>query len=173
QTALAPLLGGTLTVTGSGTQADPWLISAIGLGPLTTKDSRLTGGVSTVKPVPLGPQQVWTSATGGTFTLSAIVNGQIKTTGPIAYNASAAAIQAALSQVGVQAAVTGLGTPADPWLISDATLPTLTIDTTNLTTSSTVQGASSGTVQVWNSAAGGSFTISATVKGQVVTTGPI
>ncbi|MGC1718966.1 MAG: hypothetical protein WA746_08265, partial [Isosphaeraceae bacterium] len=100
QTALAPLLGGTLTVTGSGTQADPWLISATGLGPLTANDSQLTRGVTTLKPVPLGPQQVWTSATGGTFTLSAIVNGQIKTTGPIDYNASAAALQTALSQVG-------------------------------------------------------------------------
>ena len=173
QTALAPLLGGTLTVTGSGTQADPWLISATGLGPLTTNDSQLTGGVTTVKPVPLGPQQVWTSATGGTFTLSAIVNGQIKTTGPIDYNASAAAIQTALSQVGVQAAVTGLGTPAAPWLISAATLPTLTINTTNLTTGSTVQAAAAGTIEVWNNAAGGSFTISATVNGQVVTTGPL
>ena len=98
---------GTLTVTGSGTQADPWLISATGLGPLTANDSQLTGGATTLKPVPLGPQQVWTSATGGTFTLSAIVNGQVVTTGPIEYNSSAAAIQAALSQVGVQAAVTG------------------------------------------------------------------
>ena len=173
QTALAPLQAGSLTVTGSGTQADPWLISATGLGPLTTSDSQLTGGVSTVKPVPLGPQQVWTSATGGSFTLSAIVNGQIETTGPIDYNASAAAIQSALSQVGVPAAVTGLGTPADPWLISAATLPTLTINTANLTTSSTVQAAAAGTVEVWNSAAGGSFTISATVNGQAVTSDPI
>ena len=172
-TALAPLLGGTLTVTGSGTQADPWLISATGLGPLTANDSQLTGGATTLKPVPLGPQQVWTSATGGSFTLSAIVNGQITTTYPIAYNASASAIQAALRQVGVQAGVTGLGTPADPWLISNAALPTLTINMANLTTSSTVQAGAAGAVQVWNSAAGGSFTISATVNGQVVTTGPI
>ena len=127
QTALAPLLGGTLTVTGSGTQADPWLISATGLGPLTANDSKLTGGATTLKPVPLGPQQVWTSATGGTFTLSAIVNGLIETTGPIPYNATASAVQAALNALtAVQATVTGLGTPADPWLITGTGVSGLT-----------------------------------------------
>ena len=62
---------------------------------------------------------LWTSATGGQFTLSVIVNGQTETTGPIPYNATAAAIQTALNSLtGVQATVTGSGTQTDPWVFS-------------------------------------------------------
>ena len=175
QTALAPLLGGTLIVTGSGTQADPWLISATGLGLLTANDSQLTGGVSTVKPVPLGPQQVWTSATGGTFTLSAIVNAQTETTGPIAYNATAAAIQAALNSLaGVQASVTGSGTQTDPWLLSGTGLTFLSTNGGQLTGgASTLQVVPTGPQQMWCNATGGTFRISLVVNGQTETTAPI
>ena len=66
-----------------------------------------------------GTQAVWNNATGGSFTLSTTVNGQTVTSGPIAYNASAAVMQAALSPLlGGTLTVTGSGTQADPWLIT-------------------------------------------------------
>ena len=127
QTALDNLAGVQAAVTGSGTQADPWLIGGTGLSSFTTDDSLLTGGASTVQAVPAGAQWLWNHATGGQFTLSVIVNGQTETTAPIAYNASAAAIQAALNALtGVRATVTGLGTPADPWLITGTGVSGLT-----------------------------------------------
>ncbi|MGA7499958.1 MAG: hypothetical protein WBX00_24775 [Isosphaeraceae bacterium] len=133
QTALNNLAGVQAAVTGSGTQADPWLIGGTGLSSLTTDDSLLTGGASTVQAVPAGAQWLWNHATGGQFTLSVIVNGRTETTAPIAYNASASAVQAALNALtAVQAAVTGRGTPADPWLITGSGLSGLTIGDSGL-----------------------------------------
>src|SRR5262249_46573734 len=66
------------------------------------------------------------SAVGGTFVLK--VNGQ--PTADIAYNASAAALRAAL---GAAADVSGAGTVSDPWRIAfPASVTSLTIDNAGL-----------------------------------------
>ena len=174
QAALSPLLGGTLTVTGSGTQADPWLITATGLSSLTTDDSLLVPS-GTAQAAPDLASTLWTSATGGQFTLSVIVNGQSETTGPIPYNATAAAIQTALNSLtGVQATVTGSGTQTDPWVFSGNGLTFLSSNGGQLTGgASTLQVVPTGPQQMWCDATGGTFRISLDVNGQTEMTGPI
>ena len=174
EAALNTLTGVQATVTGLGTPADPWLITGTGLAPLMTDGSQLTTR-STVQAAPAGASLLWKSATGGTFTLSLTVNGQVVTTGPIAYNASAAGVQTALDNLaGVQAAVTGSGTQADPWLIGGTGLSSFTTDDSLLTGgASTVQAVPAGAQWLWNHATGGQFTISVIVNGQTEMTGPI
>jgi hypothetical protein len=70
------------------------------------------------------------SASGGTFTLSV----GAATTADIAWDASAADVQAALQAVGVAATVNGSGSIANPWNITFTAAPaSFTIDETNLT----------------------------------------
>jgi FtsP/CotA-like multicopper oxidase with cupredoxin domain len=119
QTAL-----GATTVTGTGTVADPWVIT-FGTAPTTfTLDGALlTKGVTDASAAAAATDQYSLSlgtALGGTFTL--MVNAA--TTAAIAYNALAADVQAALSTAGVTATVTGSGTVATPWVLTFASAPT-------------------------------------------------
>jgi hypothetical protein len=81
-------------------------------------------------------QTLYNQATGGTFTVTI---GSYGTTAAIAYNASAAVLQTAVNLlVGIHTAVTGLGTPASPWIITFTTpastdVPTLSTDDSLLT----------------------------------------
>ncbi|MHC5542902.1 hypothetical protein ACYOEI_32160, partial [Singulisphaera rosea] len=97
------------TVTGSGTTADPWVISNSRLSRLTTDDLRLQGGSISREENPS-----WTTAS-------------------IPRNASAADLQTALNALpGVDVYVSGSGTQADPWVISGIGLGTLTINDAGL-----------------------------------------
>ena len=142
-------VGVPATVTGSGTQADPWVIVARGVTTLSTDDSRLTYGASTVQAAPS-----WS-------------------TGPIAYNASAAQVQAALNVVGVDVTVTGSGTKADPWLLSGNGLKITSTNDDQLQGASTIQSPSAGVETVSNQATGGSFAITAQLDSQTGTVGNI
>jgi len=99
-------------------------------------------GAFTVTVKSAGARQLWNTAKGGTFTISTTVNNQSLTTTPIAYNASAADVQASLNKLaGVNVAVIARdgklppvqapGTPGNPWIISG--LPSCTISDAGLT----------------------------------------
>ena len=103
-----------VTVSGSGTAIDPWVITFIDPGgtnvtQLTANDAGLTGGSSTITTVQEGSD-------GGTFTLS----DGTDTTSAIAFDAAAATIETRLETditSITDVVVTGSGTFADPWLI--------------------------------------------------------
>ncbi len=134
----------------------------------------LVGGTTTLQTVAAGSQQFWTNATGGTFTVSTVVNSQTHTTAPMAFDASATQLQNALNQLGLDTIVTGLGTYADPWLVNGADLPGLTIDDTQLISGNAYgQMAAAGSRTLSSNATGGTFTLSALVDGTTRTTAPI
>ena len=135
-------------------------------------DAQLVGGKSTLQSLPANSQQIWTNGTGGTFTISAVINSQTLTTTPLAFNATAAQIQAALNQLaGLSTTVTGLGTYTDPWLVSAAEMPSLTIDDSQLQQGvSWMRVVPNGAQRLSNSANGGTFTLSVSVDGKTLTT---
>ena len=103
-----------VTVTGSGIQIDPWVVTFVDPGAtnvtqLTANDAGLTGGTSTITTLVEGND-------GGTFTLS----DGVDTTSAIAFDASAATIEtrleADITSI-TDVTVTGSGTFSDPWLI--------------------------------------------------------
>lgn len=103
-----------VTVTGSGTAANPWIVTFLDPGSqniaeMTATDS-LTGGSTTITTSLEGSD-------GGTFTLS----DGTDTTSAIAYNASAATIETRLETditSITDVTVTGTGISSDPWLIT-------------------------------------------------------
>ncbi len=156
------------TVTGLGTTADPFLISGTGVTTIIAVSFGLSGGSSTLEATPTGAQELWNSASGGTFKLSLTVNGHASTA-TLAYSASAAALAMAFPGL----TVTGLGTAADPWLLSGTGLSQISTDDSGLTGSSSVQFVPFVQDQLSNNATGGTFTIAATVNGATETTGAI
>jgi hypothetical protein len=124
----------SVDVSGSGTPADPWEVEFTGshagtnIAQMTGDGTDLTGGYSaTVETEQDGSPplptiwSVYTDATGGNLQLE--FNG--RETGNLAYNANAAAVEAALVAIepGDFAGlfdVTGAGTFADPWIITAA-----------------------------------------------------
>ncbi len=168
--ALNKLAGVQVSVTGAGTAADPWLIIGTGFTSLATDDSFTGNGSSTVQPVPPGPQQLWTTASGGDLTIQMTV-GTAMRTAVFAYNASAATVQAALDAMdpSVTAQVTGQGTAANPWLVSGSGVSAITVVPSGLTGgSSTLQAAPANSQVLWNTATGGTFT--ASVLGEFLNT---
>ena len=96
---------------------------------VTVVPSGLVGGSSTLRAAPAHAQLLWNTASGGTFTASVQVGITTETTGAISYNATAAAVAAALNALsGVSAVVTGGGTATDPWVISGLTTALTTND---------------------------------------------
>lgn len=125
--ALSNIAPGDVEVTGTGTSGDPYLIefkatyAATNVPQITGSVGSLTGGSVDVTTITQGlaptneVQTVYHNGQGGTFTLT--YSGQ--TTGAIAWDASAAAIKAALealSNVDL-VDVSGTGTIDDPWVI--------------------------------------------------------
>ncbi len=134
QTALG-FAGVPVTVTGSGSIADPWVVTFVTLPASFTLDgAALNQGVLdaavTATLDPLIFNATAGSATGGTFLLT--VDGL--TTAPLLWNVSALDVETALGLAGVTATVTGTGTIADPWVITFAVAPTtVTMDSALLT----------------------------------------
>ena len=169
QSALDSLPGVEASVTGTGTAADPWLIT--GVTKLSTNDQGLQGGTATVAPVPSGAVQLWNTASGGTFTASVTAGGTMETTAAVNFDACASALQQALDQLtGVSVTVTGAGTALNPWVVSGLTSALSTNDS-GLTFQSTLQNAPTGAIELFNDATGGAFTISAVVSGTTKVTG--
>lgn len=122
-----------VTVVGSGTQTDPWIVTFVDPGAtnvtqLTADDTNLTG-VTTITTLREGQD-------GGTFTLS----DGTDTTSAIDFNADAATITTRLETditSITDVTVTGTGTFADPWLIEfvdpgSTDVDYLFVDDTNL-----------------------------------------
>ena len=85
---------------------------------------------------------LWNTASSGTFTISASVNGGAAQTTAYSlnWNATAAQVQNALNLLtGVSVSVTGLGTAANPWVIVGTSKVTLTANDSLTGGSSTVQ----------------------------------
>ncbi len=115
--ALNELAGVNVTVSGAGTAANPWIISGL-TSALTTNDSSLTFQL-TLQNAPTGAMELFNNATGGAFTISAVVGSKTEVTDTLDHNTTPAQLAAALDAItGVQATVTGSGTAADPWIIS-------------------------------------------------------
>ncbi|MFC1829534.1 hypothetical protein ACFL0O_07985, partial [Thermodesulfobacteriota bacterium] len=148
-----------LTVTGSGTGADPWTITGTGWDPtaLTVDGSSLTGATPHIL-INMSDGIELTNATGGSFTLT--YDGQ-KTAG-IAYDAAAPDIEVALEaldNIVNQLTVSGTGTAADPWTITGPGWDPakLAVDGSELT-NPTIRINGSGGV-VLSGATGGTFTL--------------
>ena len=150
------------TVTGNGSIADPWVIVfAVAPTSVSIDGSALTQAVinaSAVLNSAAGIANVTVgSASGGTFVLS--VDGVL--TAPIAFNALAADIEAALGAG--TATVTGSGSIADPWVIIFAASPlSFSIDGSGLTqsvidTSASLNIATSTATVTVGSASGGNL----------------
>ena len=148
--ALSSIGSGNVSVSGSGTFADPYLvefISSLGsqnLEEMTGDGSSLSGGsgqvtettahvvsVDEVQTITIDP-----TVTGGTFTL--LFEGE--TTSAIAYNASAATVEAALEALSTVPGVTVAGSSGGPWTVtfdtgsvSGSDVSLLTADESNLT----------------------------------------
>jgi hypothetical protein len=148
--ALSNIGAGNVSVSGSGTFADPYLVefvSALGsmnLIEMTADGALLSGGSgqaieTTSHVVAIDEVQTITvdpSVTGGTFTLS--YDGE--TTSAIAYNAAAATVETALEALSSIPGVTVSGSAGGPWAVSFDTgivagsnLELITADETNLT----------------------------------------
>lgn len=134
-----------VTVAGSGTAANPWVVTFVNPGAqdvaaITATDT-LTGGSTTITTSIPGSD-------GGTFTLS----DGVDTTSTIAYNAAAATIEtrleADITSI-TDVTVTGTGTSSDPWLITfvnpgDQDVGLLVVDDTSLNGTSTITESTRG-----------------------------
>ncbi len=92
------------TVTGLGTTADPWLITGTGVSTITAVPFGVSGGSSTLAATPAGALQLWNSATGGKFKITATISGTPESA-TVASSATAAALETALPGL----TVTGFG----------------------------------------------------------------
>ena len=121
-------------VSGSGTEADPWVIEMLNptgqwifgsISSLTFNSSGLTGGViqrTDARPGRRSIQEVWTNGRAGSFRLGYRIGAQVHWSASIAYNATAATVDGVLDNLGRalygQHDVTGSGTQSAPWRIT-------------------------------------------------------
>ena len=128
-----------VTVTGTGQIGSPWIITGLDLDAVTVDSSLLKDGTYQTnlleQAMTSSFSQLWTTATGGTFSLTLNVNGVTETLStPLAYNATAATVQTALNALpGVRASVSGSGTATTPWQITLAYLSIQTGDALTFT----------------------------------------
>ena len=132
-------------VYGTGTSADPWVVEFRDPGgqdvpQMTADDANLTGGTTTITTTIQGSD-------GGTFTLT--FDGQ--TTSALAYNATAAQVEAALEALSniTDVTVTGTGVQSDPWVVTfvnpgSQDVAELTADDTNLAGTTTITTVTEG-----------------------------
>ncbi|MFN8857435.1 MAG: hypothetical protein ACK50P_17855, partial [Planctomycetaceae bacterium] len=169
------------SVTGTGSPSNPWLILGTGLTGLTLDSSTLSLGVTSwITDTSAGVLDLWNNAEGGTFTIVLTPpGGTTQTTAPLAWNASAGELAAALNAlVGVSVSVTGSGTSDTPWQLFGTGLAGLSTDDTNLTPAAGATTASSQNAndsvparELWNTAGAGTFTLSVVSSaGQTSTT---
>ena len=110
--------------------------------------------------------KAWTDATGGTWTATFGAT----TTAPLAYNATASQVETAIETLFRDVAVSGAGTPQDPWIITiQAPGPNpftvgVTFNGANLTggtlSNAVVRRGAFPIQDVWTNARGGTFTLS-------------
>ncbi|MFN9373585.1 MAG: lectin-like domain-containing protein, partial [Planctomycetaceae bacterium] len=157
--ALPELAG--VSVSGLGTQVSPWMIVASNITSLQTDDTGLSSASITADTTLTPGWQLWTDATGGTFTISVSSSGGLQqTTAPISWDATAAEVQQALySLQGLNPTVSGGGTADDPWVI-DIGSATATVDPSSLTVATgNVSAQMLPGSQLWTDANSGNFSL--------------
>jgi len=172
----------TVTVTGSGTSSDPWVVSGQGLASLGMGPSQLeTPFHVTVGAIVPGTISFSNNASSGTFALTLTnILGQSATTTPLAWNSTASQIAAALNQLtnpdGTTLAsgltVTQTGTSA--WTVTGQGIVNLFSTPALSGVELALQGVSQGSVNLSTTATGGTFTLTVTnALGQSATTAPL
>ncbi|MEI6324162.1 MAG: hypothetical protein WCO91_01805, partial [Gemmataceae bacterium] len=138
----------------------------------------LFGGTGSSAIVSAGALQFFSFATSGTFTIS-VDSSPGATTTALAFNASAAAVEAALNALtGVNASVWGTGQISSPWTVVGLNYDTVTMDCGLLKdetyqTNILFKELQSSESQVWTTATSGTFTLTFNVNGQNQTTSAI
>ena len=139
----------------------------------------LFGGTGSSAIVSAGALQFFSFATSGTFTISVDTSTGTETTLPIVFNASAAAVEAALNALtGVNVSVRGTGQISSPWTLVGLNYDTVTMDCGLLQdetyqTNILFKELQSSESQVWTTATSGTFTLTFNVNGQNQTTSAI
>ena len=133
------LTGVSVQVTGSGQDSTPWGIVGLNADAVTTAVSSLTHNGATVglDIAEAAPNIVMgSSADAGTFTLQVTnASGVEGLTGNLAWNSTAAQLQAAITGLnlsGVSVTVGGSGSLEDPWTINGLNPSQVVIDSTKL-----------------------------------------
>ena len=159
------LPGVSVAVSGFGTLQSPWLIEGLGESDITIDASNLSEGGSAAtaslqqaemgivlgsdaasgtftltytNPFVVDPDayDLSTTADSGTFTLTVTdPQGDVGTTGPIAWNATSTDVAEAINSLqlpGVSVVVSGFGTSQLPWLINGIGSGNITINASNL-----------------------------------------
>jgi len=173
-----------LTVTGSGTAADPWILSGQSVANLTGTSAALTGGTLSLGAPTPGTVPVFVDASAGTFTMT-LTNpaGATGTTAALAWNSTASQVAAALAALtttgGAPLAtgltVTGSGTANDPWIVAGEAMVSLTANGSALAGAAlTLQPLTQASIPLSTSASGGTFTLTVTnTLGTSATTVPL
>jgi hypothetical protein len=181
------LLGSAqVTVTGTGTQVNPWVLSGQLISNLQFATGGLTGGSAGAGAATPGTFSWWTNATAGDFLLSVVNAAGQTATVPLPWNSTSSQIQGALRGLlnsdgtpfitGLR--VTGAGTQANPWIVSGNAMASMTATGVAPLASPlavgglTVEPQQVGSISVTTSgAAGGTFTLTVTNPlGQSATT---
>jgi FtsP/CotA-like multicopper oxidase with cupredoxin domain len=167
--------GISATVSGTGSIADPWVITFnVAPASVTIDGAGLTQAVADASAVAGSLPEIYNvnigSATGGTFTLTA----DATTTAAIAWNAAAVDVESALTAAGISATVSGSGSVADPWVITFSVAPaSVTINGAGLTQTVADASVASSATDIYKvnkgSANGGTFTLTV----DAATTAPI
>lgn len=145
-----------------------------------TSDGSGAAGVQ-FEAVPTGAFEMFSFAASGTFSITVQhQDGTSSTTSDLDYNASPAAISAALNALpGVSVHVSGLGTLSSPWLVSGVTLDSVTLNSSLLRESGRnanmlVSEKMTTVYRVWTEhTSGGTFALTLHAAGQDVTTGAL
>jgi hypothetical protein len=138
-----------------------------------------TSGSAFSSVVSAGALQCFSFATSGTFTILVETTNGTLTTAPLAFNATASQVEAALNALnGVNVSVTGIGQISSPWTLVGLSYGTVTFDCTNLKDGTyqaniLAKELISDTSLVWTTATSGTFTLTLDVNGQNLTTTPI
>ena len=145
-----------------------------------TSDGSGAAGVQ-FEAVPTGAFEMFSFAASGMFSITVQhQDGTSSTTSDLDYNASPAAISAALNALpGVSVHVSGLGTLSSPWLVSGVTLDSVTLNSSLLRESGRnanmlVSEKMTTVYRVWTEhTSGGTFALTLHAAGQDVTTGAL
>ena len=134
QTALNTLAGVQVTVTGAGTGASPWVISGTGVSNLATNDAGLSFQ-STLQAEPTGAQELFNNATGGTFTISAVVGGTTEVTAPpqLQLQPRSGASGARRTSPACRPLSLAAVPPSNPWIITGTGFSSLSVNDSSVT----------------------------------------
>ncbi|MFN5530536.1 MAG: hypothetical protein ACK5F7_08175, partial [Planctomycetaceae bacterium] len=137
------IIGEGMSVTGAGTASNPWVVAGQHLANVSGTSSQLTS-ISQTGPASWS-STFWTNDSGESFTRQVSTAGSpVSTTGTLAGNSTASQIQAALQALSITGAsgftVTGAGTEANPWVITNHTGESYTIFSSGSMTLNTPTG---------------------------------